>query len=111
MSAVAFLGGAWFMITFGGIAKRMLFIGLVVTFLMFTPFTVFLSMMFIAMGLYLGDWVWPILILGYATSVSSCIIYDTLDGMRAGFDIAMLKQALAAVLFYKQQGVPVPEDD
>lgn len=110
LAPVVVLGGGWFVMSFGAIPAKLISISMTITSWMFTAFLVSLSTMFIAIGFVTPWTIWPVMVLIYVSTVISCIIYDTADGLKAGLDEAQLKHSRAALRYYARQGIQ-PEEE
>lgn len=103
LAPVMVIGTAWFMISFGGVPKKLMSIAMNITTWMFMAFMISLTTMFIAVLYTVDPIMWPVFIAVYVGVVISCILYDTADGLKAGLDEAVLKHSRAAILYYKEK--------
>jgi len=110
IAPVMVMGTAWFAVSFGGVPTKLMKVAMSITFWLFTAFTVSLTTMFLAVGFVSPLTIWPVLLLVYMSAIISCILYDTVDGLKVGLDDAQLKHSRAALLYYKSQGITPQED-
>lgn len=109
IAPVTVMGAAWFGVSFGSIPKKLISISMSVTFWMFTAFATSLAAMIVAVGFISPPLIWPALIIIFVGAITSCIQYDTADGLKAGLDEALLKHSRAALLYYLKQGIKADE--
>ncbi|KKW44109.1 MAG: hypothetical protein UY95_C0037G0004 [Parcubacteria group bacterium GW2011_GWA2_56_7] len=86
LAPVMVMGAAWFAISFGGIPGKLIDTAMTVTFWMFTAFAVSFSAMAVAVMMVSPIPVWPALVLIFGAALVSCILYDTMDGLKVGLD-------------------------
>jgi len=100
LTAPAFItGGAWFAITFGGVPTRLLDAALVITFWMFSAFTLSLTTMSIVAYYILDGEILMLIVLLFInfSVIVSAILYDNIDGLKVGLDES-IKSSSQAIL-------------
>jgi hypothetical protein len=115
MTPAFITGGAWFAISFGGVPKKLIDIAVDITFWMFSAFTISLTTMVITLS-FIANWalvsVFSFIISGIFIA---SILYDNIDGLKAGLDEALLRNNLTNLQFLLEKGyiskVPKGIDD
>lgn len=105
LAPVMVMGTAWFGISFGAVPAKLIDSSMSITFWMFLAFMVSFSAMMIALGFISPPLMWPVYGVIYVGAVTSCIQYDTADGLKAGLDEALMKHSRAALIYYQKQGI------
>nr|VFJ60854.1 MAG: hypothetical protein BECKDK2373C_GA0170839_10858 [Candidatus Kentron sp. DK] len=103
--APAFItGGAWFAITFGGVPEKLLDAALVITFWMFSAFTLSLTTMGITIYFALGGEPLVLSVIAFINFavILSAVLYDNIDGLKVGLDQALKDNSQANLRYLKQ---------
>lgn len=97
-------GSAWFMISFGGVPTKLLDVALIITFWIFSAFTLSLTtMLIVAYYILEGEMFIQIVILFiYICIILSAIIYDDLDGLKIGLDETLKDNSEATLRYLKK---------
>jgi len=105
LMAPAFItGGAWFAITFGGVPQKLLDAALIITFWMFSAFTLSLTTMSIVAYYILNGEILMLIVLLFINFavIISAILYDNIDGLKVGLDEALKDNSQATLRFLKK---------
>ena len=97
-------GGAWFAVTFGGVPQKLLDAAMVITFWMFSAFTLSLTTMTICAYYLIGGNIAVLtilLIINFAVIIAATL-YDSIDGLRIGLDESLKANSLATLRFLKK---------
>lgn len=109
IAPVMVMGAAWFGISFGGVPRQLMNIAMLITFWMFTAFSISLTTMFVAVVYSVHPIMWPVFIIVYVGALTSCILYDTTDGLKVGLDEAVLLHSRYGIAHYRKEGVNLDE--
>ncbi|MFA5967277.1 MAG: hypothetical protein WC805_02060 [Patescibacteria group bacterium] len=109
LAPVAVMGTAWFTVSFGGIPAKLIQVAMIITFWMFSAFTVSFTALIVAIIYVTPPISYIVWLFIYLAAIIACVQYDTTDGLKAGLDEAVFKHSRAALVYYQKKGIK-PED-